>query len=79
MSSYEKIAHCPECDAKVSLKKRPRLGQIVTCRRCGTRLEVIDVMPLEFDWAFEEASFDSDTDAYDYDEIDVMMDDYEDY
>jgi lysine biosynthesis protein LysW len=69
MSSYERTAYCPECNAKVTLRKRPRLGQIVTCRQCDTRLEVIDVMPLEFDWAFE--------DAYDYDQIDLMSDEYD--
>ena len=48
-------AHCPECDATVTFKRRPRLGQIIVCRRCDTRLEVIDLDPVELDWAFDEA------------------------
>lgn len=76
MPSYDKTAFCPECGAKVTLKKRPSLGLIVTCRNCHTKLEVIDTIPLEFDWAFEDADDDLDDYRHDYEE-DMIFDDYE--
>ena len=45
----------------------PDLGHFVTCRECGTRLEVIYLDPIELDWA--------DDDAYG----DQIYDDYEAY
>jgi lysine biosynthesis protein LysW len=79
MSSYGKTAYCPECNGKVTLKKRPRLGQVVTCRHCDTRLEVIEVMPLELDWAFEDSSYEDERDTFDYDFADLTLDEYDDF
>ncbi len=53
MMKKSDIGYCPECDAKVSAKS-PKLGQIIICRSCDTRLEVIDLHPLELDWAFDD-------------------------
>ena len=47
------LGECPECDADVHFNTPPRLGQRVTCSKCGARLEVIEDTPLELDWAFE--------------------------
>jgi lysine biosynthesis protein LysW len=65
MAHKSDVAYCPECDAKVSVKS-PRIGQIVTCRHCDTRLEIVDLRPLELDWVFE-------------DDFDEMVFDFEDY
>lgn len=51
------IAFCPECDAKVSIKGKPRLGQTIVCKACGTTLEIVDTAPLELDWAFEDPEY----------------------
>ncbi len=48
---------CPECDSRIRLRT-PRLGQRVQCRECGTVLEVIDLHPLELEWAFGDSSYD---------------------
>ena len=53
------ITICPGCDEDIRFPGRPRLGQLVTCHRCGARLEVIDVGPLELDWIFEDEDLDS--------------------
>ena len=67
MAHKSDVAHCPECDAKINVKS-PKLGQIVSCRVCDTRLEVVDLKPLELDWAFED----------DFDDLD-FEDDVEEY
>jgi len=47
-------AFCPECGAKVVLDiEELKLGQRIDCPECGTSLEVINVHPLELDYAIE--------------------------
>lgn len=53
MASKKEIAYCPDCDATLRLKS-VRLGQQITCRECGTMLEVVELNPVELDWAFDE-------------------------
>jgi lysine biosynthesis protein LysW len=63
------FADCPECDAIVRFTKMPKMGYIVACSECDTKLEVIDIDPLELDWAIEmDEDFDDDDD-----------DDFDDY
>lgn len=71
------VAYCPECDAKINVKS-PKLGQIVTCRVCDTRLEVVDLKPLELDWAFEDDFDDLDDLDFNYDD-EYETEDYEEY
>jgi len=54
------VAICLGCDEDIRFPGRPRLGQMVTCHRCGARLEVIDVNPLELDWVFDDDDTDED-------------------
>ena len=42
-------AYCPSCDAVV-VKDNPRVGAMVTCRECGTELEIISINPFEVDF-----------------------------
>jgi len=59
------MGYCPECNSKISVKT-PKIGQIFICRACDTRLEVIDINPLELDWAFED-DLDDTFDEMDFD------------
>jgi transcription initiation factor IIE alpha subunit len=52
------IAFCPECEEGVSLGPRPRIGQRVTCPHCNAELEVVDLSPVELDWAYDELEVD---------------------
>lgn len=54
------IAFCPDCEEGVALGPQPRIGQRVTCTHCRTELEVIDLSPLELDWAYEDSDLDWD-------------------
>jgi lysine biosynthesis protein LysW len=51
---------CLGCDEDIRFPGRPRLGQMVTCHRCGAHLQVIDVNPLELDWMFDEEDLEDD-------------------
>ena len=54
------IALCPDCEEGISLGPRPRIGQKVTCPHCNAELEVVEISPLELDWAFEDTDTDLD-------------------
>ena len=55
---------CPACGADIYFRKRPRINQRVTCRQCSSLLEVLELSPLELDWAFEDPLDDGDWDGY---------------
>jgi lysine biosynthesis protein LysW len=63
------VATCPGCDEDIQIAGRARLGQTIICNRCGARLEVIAVNPLELDWAFDESE-DLEEDYDDFDDFD---------
>ncbi len=44
-------ALCPDCDQEIMLD-RVTVGQTLTCPHCDAQLEVINVDPLELDWAY---------------------------
>ncbi len=44
---------CPECGQPV-VARGVAVGQRLICPYCRTRLEVIEINPLELDWAYDE-------------------------
>jgi lysine biosynthesis protein LysW len=44
---------CPECGQVFDLRE-PSEGQQVVCPHCQTRLEVLNLEPLELDWSYIE-------------------------
>ncbi len=63
MPAKKETAYCPECDASLRLKS-VRLGQQITCRECGTSLEIVELDPIELDWVFDEALEDEKEEEY---------------
>lgn len=57
------IARCVECDSRIFFQEKPELGFIVTCNQCDTRLEVVELDPVELDWGDEEFNDDYDDEA----------------
>lgn len=49
------FAYCPECLARLEIKRQPRVGQLVACSCCSTSLRVADPNPLQLDWVVEVA------------------------
>ena len=44
--------YCPNCDA-VIVRDNPKLGATITCRECGTELEIISNSPFEVDFPLD--------------------------
>jgi lysine biosynthesis protein LysW len=44
--------YCPECDAVISVAN-PREGDEISCRGCGTEMEVINARPFEVDFPLD--------------------------
>jgi lysine biosynthesis protein LysW len=61
----DKAASCPACGADIYFRKRPRIDQRVTCRQCASLLEVVELSPIELDWAFEDPLDDEEWDDFD--------------
>ena len=59
------VSRCVECYSRIFFDKMPDLGRVVTCRECGTKLEVIYLDPIELDWYEEGAYADVNSEVYD--------------
>ncbi|NCF67947.1 MAG: hypothetical protein GWP61_18430 [Chloroflexi bacterium] len=64
------VAECPECSCDVMFEVMPRIGFVVTCAECGTKLEVAYVRPLMLDWVYDDDPLDSSDEYDDYNEYD---------
>ena len=51
-------AECPDCGAKIAFRGVVRMDQRVTCPNCEADLEVVETVPVELDWHYEEMSED---------------------
>ena len=47
------VVTCPACDTPIHFRKKPGYGRMIVCRKCDSLLQVLNVSPLELDWAFE--------------------------
>jgi lysine biosynthesis protein LysW len=47
-------AECPDCGERVPVRAPVELGQRVVCPNCLADLEVVETVPLEVDWHYEE-------------------------
>jgi lysine biosynthesis protein LysW len=66
-------ATCIECDEEIAISGRPRLGMKVVCSHCGARLEIVNLAPVEVDWAFDDEDEDED-DTWGEEELDLEDD-----
>ncbi|MBN1178152.1 MAG: lysine biosynthesis protein LysW [Anaerolineae bacterium] len=46
------FAICPSCGEDIKLRDNLKIAQTVVCPYCETDLEVIDLDPVELDWAY---------------------------
>lgn len=51
---------CIDCDSRFKIESA-KIGQIITCPECGADLEIINLEPLELDWAYYD-DYDEDWD-----------------
>ena len=70
------LVTCVECDEEIELSGRPRLGQTLVCISCGAHLEVVNISPIEVDWADDEGDeWEDEFDDEMFDEDDFADDD----
>jgi lysine biosynthesis protein LysW len=67
-------AECPECDSINTFITMPKVGQIIFCALCGTKLEVAYLRPIMLDFADDDMNQDYES-VYEDQEFE---DDYED-
>jgi lysine biosynthesis protein LysW len=53
---------CPACNLSIPVGTSPHKGQIVSCPKCRSQLEVVNLSPIELDWIYDE---ETDIDTYD--------------
>ena len=68
------VGYCLDCENGINLGKEPFIGQRVTCRACGAFVEVVEISPIEFEWAYDE---DDDWDIEDEDEEETQLEEPE--
>jgi lysine biosynthesis protein LysW len=76
-------AKCPDCRNVIVFPAMPRLNQTVVCDNCEVTLAVVNLKPIELDWAYDEDEYE-DFDDFDFDEVydedeDAADDDYDDF
>ena len=49
-----KIVECPDCGQEITLQGAIKVGRRVTCPNCEADLEVVETVPLELSWYYEE-------------------------
>jgi alpha-aminoadipate carrier protein LysW len=73
------MATCPECEADIDIDEDDvDKGDVITCRECGSDLEVISLTPLELDVAPEDDEDELD-ESDDEDALDEDDDEDEDW
>jgi lysine biosynthesis protein LysW len=53
--------YCPDCGETISVSS-PKEGATITCRDCGTKLEIISTDPFEVDFPLDYEGWDDDDD-----------------
>jgi lysine biosynthesis protein LysW len=74
------LATCVECDEAIEINGRPKLGMRLLCAYCGAKLEVVNLAPVEVDWAYEDDEDDDwdDEEGFDGESDDEFADDLDD-
>ena len=47
------FAYCPECGARASVGRLPKVGRMIFCECCDAGLRIVDLNPLQLDWVAE--------------------------
>jgi lysine biosynthesis protein LysW len=69
-------AFCPDCGQKIDIGPKPKRGQWVSCPHCNADLEIINVTPMELDWAQYDEDEEIDDDFWEIEDDD--FDDWDD-
>jgi lysine biosynthesis protein LysW len=64
-----KTTHCLSCDSKIEIGSKAKIGQFVYCEFCGADFEIIELNPIELDYAFVDDDLDYDDEDDNYDSV----------
>ena len=64
------VSDCVSCGAKISVGKKPIVGQQFQCPSCGDMMQVVWLDPIELDWSVDDKDYDEDEDDDDEDDED---------
>lgn len=73
-----KTTHCLSCDSKIEIGSKAKIGQFVYCEFCGADFEIIELNPIELDYAFVDDDLDYDDEDDTYDSVGYEDDEDED-
>ena len=62
------LVECISCETEIEFSAQPKMGVLVTCPECESKLEVVWLDPVELDWPFDDDEDDEDDDYYEEDE-----------
>ena len=48
------LAECPDCGERIGVEAPVKMKQRVRCPNCEADLEVVETVPVELDWYYEE-------------------------
>ena len=52
MATAITVARCPDCKQRIEIRPFLRVGDALVCPHCEADLEVVDLNPVELDWAY---------------------------
>ena len=61
-----KTAECPDCGEQVPVSGSIKIGRRVECPHCKADLEIVETVPVELDWYYEEETEEDDEDDEDW-------------
>jgi hypothetical protein len=73
-SGSREYAFCPDCERRIGFDHTPYLEEVVYCPNCEAALMVVELHPIELEWAY----VDDEADYEDYEDFDEDDDDDED-
>jgi transcription elongation factor Elf1 len=66
--SMKAVVECLYCGEDIQIFINPKSGSFITCNKCSSQFEIIDLEPVTIDWPYYDDDYVDDDDAYyDYD------------
>ena len=59
------MVECLNCNEDIYVGNNPRVGNFITCKRCDSVFEIIELDPVMVDWPYSDDDDDNDEDLYD--------------
>ena len=54
--SMKAVVECLYCGEDIQIYTNPKSGSFVTCNKCSSQFEIIDIEPVMIDWPYYDFS-----------------------